>query len=72
MISELVRPKPHVDVLDWFGPRILPIVPDVAIHWGRLLAAAALHHDLRLVTRNTKDFDYMALEVINPWGEATR
>ena len=132
VISELVRPKPHAAVLDWFantpdealflsvltlgeirkgveklpeprrreklrlwlehdlrdwfGPRILPIGPDVADHWGRLLAqagrpvpaidsllaATALHHDLRLVTRNTKDFDYTGLQVINPWGEATR
>ena len=73
------------DLRDWFGPRILPIGPDVADHWGRLLAqvgrpvpaidsllaATALHHDLRLVTRNTRDFDYAGLEVINPWGVAS-
>ena len=54
----------------------------VADRWGRLLAqmgrpvptidsllaATALHHELRLVTRNQKDFDYPGLEVINPWG----
>ena len=47
----------------------------MAEHWGRLLAqvghpvhaidsllaATALHHDLRLVTRNTSDFDYAGL-----------
>ncbi|MBC7610359.1 MAG: type II toxin-antitoxin system VapC family toxin [Polaromonas sp.] len=73
------------DLRDWFGPRILPIGPEVADHWGRLLAqagrpvpaidsllaATALHHDLRLVTRNTRDFDYVGLEVINPWGVAS-
>jgi len=32
-----------------------------------LLAATALHHELRIVTRNSKDFDYAGLEVINPW-----
>ena len=72
------------DVRDWFGSRILPIGPDVADHWGRLLAqvgrpvpaivsllaATALHHGLRLVTRNTRDFDYAGLEVINPWALA--
>ena len=72
------------DLRDWFGSRILPIGPDVADHWGRLLAqaglpvpaidsllaATALHHDLRLVTRNARDFDYAGLEVINPWGVA--
>ena len=69
------------DLCDWFGPRILPVGPEVADHWGRLLAqagrpvpaidsllaATALHHDLRLVTRNTKDFAYAGLDVINPW-----
>ena len=74
------------DLRDWFGPRILPIGADVADHWGRLLAqagrpvpaidsllaATALHHDLRLVTRNTSDFDYAGLEVINPWQTAAR
>ena len=28
------------DLRDWFGPRILPIGPDVADHLGRLLAQA--------------------------------
>ena len=60
--------------------------PNVADHWGRLLAqagrpvaatcsllaATALHHDLRLVTRNTKDFNYAGLEVINPWQTVAR
>lgn len=69
------------DLRDWFGPRILPVGPDVADHWGRLLAqagrpvpaidsllaATALHHDLRLVTRNIRDFAYAGLDVINPW-----
>ena len=32
-----------------------------------LLAATALVHGLRLVTRNTKDFDVAGLEVVNPW-----
>ncbi len=68
------------DLRDWFGPRILPVGPEVADHWGRLLAqagrpvpaidsllaATALHHDLRLVTRNTRDFDYVGQVDINP------
>ena len=74
------------DLRDWFGPRILLIGLDVADHWGRLLTqagrlvpvidsllvATALHHDLRLVTLNSKDFDYMGLEFINPCEAATR
>ncbi len=60
---------------------MLPIDLAVAERWGRLLsevgrpvptidsllAATALHHELRLVTRNARDFDYPGLEVLNPW-----
>lgn len=65
----------------WFEDRVLPVDLAVADRWGRLLAevgrpvptvdsllaATALHYDLRLVTRNAVDFDYPGLEVINPW-----
>lgn len=70
------------ELLDWFGSRILPVDIPVADRWGRLigqmgrlvpsidslLAATALHYELRLVTRNQKDFIYPGLEVVNPWG----
>lgn len=70
------------DLADWFDTRILPVDMAVADRWGRLLAlvgrpvpsidsllaATALHHELRIVTRNQKDFDYPGLEVVNPWG----
>lgn len=66
----------------WFEGRVLQVDIAVADRWGRLLAevarpvpsidsliaATALHHELRLVTRNAKDFDYPGLEVINPFG----
>jgi hypothetical protein len=32
-----------------------------------LLAATALHHELRIVTRNDKDFRFPGLTTINPW-----
>lgn len=32
-----------------------------------LIAATALQHDLRLVTRNMADFKFPALQVICPW-----
>ncbi len=65
----------------WFEGRVLPVNLAVADRWGRLLAevgrpvpsidsllaATALHHELRLVTRNARDFDYPGLEVIDPW-----
>ncbi|MEW5747157.1 MAG: type II toxin-antitoxin system VapC family toxin [Nitrospirota bacterium] len=67
----------------WFDGRVLPVDLAVADRWGRLLAeagrpvptidsllaATALHHELRLVTRNAGDFDYPGLEVINPWQD---
>jgi predicted nucleic acid-binding protein len=66
---------------EWFGHHVLPVDEGIAEQWGRLqatagrpvpaidslLAATALHHELRMVTRNAKDFDYAGLEVINPW-----
>jgi predicted nucleic acid-binding protein len=66
----------------WFENRILPINLEVAEVWGRiqrsvgrpvhaidsLLAATALHFELRIVTRNTKNFNFPSLEVINPWN----
>jgi toxin FitB len=32
-----------------------------------LIAATALQHGLTLVTRNTADFKFPELDVINPW-----
>ena len=69
------------DIAAWFGDRLLPISLDIAERWGRLvaehrrplptidslLAATALHHGLRLVTRNVTDFRFPGLAVINPW-----
>jgi len=66
---------------DWFEDRMLVIDEAVAEQWGRLqaqagrplpaidslLAATAIQHDLRMVTRNEKDFSFPGLEVINPW-----
>lgn len=65
----------------WFGPRILSIDRAIADRWGYLtssvsrslpaidglLAATALAHNLKMVTRNVKDFDIPGLEVINPF-----
>lgn len=69
------------DLRDWFEERLLPVSAAVADRWGRLqaeskravpaidslLAATALVHDLRLVTRNVADFGFAGLAVVNPW-----
>lgn len=67
----------------WFEERVLTINIEVADRWGYLLstankpipaidsliAATALTHNLKLVTRNIKDFiNIPGLETINPWG----
>ncbi len=65
----------------WFEDRVLPIDAGVADTWGRLLAevgrpvaavdsliaATALKHRLRVVTRNVEDFRLPGIEVVNPW-----
>jgi hypothetical protein len=66
------------DLPAWFGDHLLPVDAGVADRWGRLqaetvhplsavdglLAATALHHDLRLVTRNGKDLGIQGLGVV--------
>jgi predicted nucleic acid-binding protein len=73
----------EVELPAFFHGRILPVDAGVADRWGRLvaqagrpvpaidslLAATALTHGLKLVTRNARDFDIPELEVINPWRE---
>lgn len=69
------------DLPDWFQQRILEVDQGVADRWGRLvarigrpvaaidglLAATALHHGLRMITCNERDFLFPGLDVINPW-----
>ncbi len=62
--------------------RILPVTDRIALEWGRiaalrprgdidgLIAATAIVHDLILVTRNVKDFEDVAVALINPWSSA--
>lgn len=71
----------ETDLPTFFTGRILDVNGAVADRWGRLVAAAgrplptidsllaatALEHDLVLVTRNTKDFAGLPVEVFNPW-----
>jgi len=65
----------------FFAGRILPVDAQVAARWGRLLSAAgrplpaidsllaasAAQHGLSMVTRNSRDFADLGLDVINPW-----
>jgi predicted nucleic acid-binding protein len=69
------------DLSRWFDGRILPVDQHVADRWGyltasakrplpaidSLLAATALTHNLKMVSRNVDDFDMPGLEVVNPF-----
>lgn len=71
----------ETDLPSFFIGRILDVDGAVADRWGRLIAAAgrplpaidsllaatALEHDLVLVTRNSKDFAGLPVQVFNPW-----
>ena len=71
----------EADLPHFFAGRILSVDAKVADRWGQimatagrplpaidsLIAATALQHGLSLVTRNSKDFQYQGLDVINPW-----
>ncbi len=62
-----------------FSGRILPIDSKIAAVWGKFsagrtrpildtyLAATAAVHNLTLVTRNTRDFLGLPVNLLNPW-----
>ena len=70
------------DLLQKKRNQILPVTLAVAERWGQLSAAAkrtlpqidtliaatAIHHNLILVTRNTRDFQFPGLEIFDPFG----
>lgn len=69
-------------VMPAFAGRILPIDVAVAVRCARLhvpdprserdalIAATALVHNLRVVTRNVADFAGMGVDLLNPWEQA--
>ena len=70
----------EIDLLERFYGRIINIDAGVADKWGyicslnnipaidALIAASAIVHNHKLVTRNIKDFESInGLEILNPW-----
>lgn len=43
-------------------------VPDPRSDRDAIIAATALVHGMTVVTRNVSDFDYIGVELINPWA----
>jgi len=79
--GEILRAWLDTSVTAAFADRFLPItadiarqaaalhVPDPAPFRDALIAATALHHDMTVVTRNTKDFErFDNLKITNPWN----
>jgi predicted nucleic acid-binding protein len=72
----------EVELPAFFSGRVLLVDGAVVDRWGRLLAsiqrtppaidsliaATALQHGLTLITRNTADFNFPGLDLINPWS----
>jgi toxin FitB len=68
-------------VLPTFETRILPVDTAVALRCARLhvsdpqserdalIAATALVHGLKVVTRNTMDFAQMGVDLLDPWDD---
>ena len=68
-----------LQVLPRFEGRILPVdvavaqrcarlhVPDPRADRDALIAATALVHGMTIATRNTRDFEPMGVELVNPW-----
>ena len=62
-----------------FAGRVLPVDTAVAVECARLhvpdrraerdalIAATALVHRMKLVTRNVADFQHMGVDLVNPW-----
>lgn len=71
------------DLLMRFAGRIIDIDHEIADRWGQLsgvrgstlpvidglLAATAIHHNLTLVTRNTRDVARTGVALFNPWSD---
>ena len=90
-ISSLDPGKKQNQLMLWFGSlqnsfknRIFPIDDITAIRWGEirgslkrkginipvtrgLIAAAAITNNAVFVSKNTKDFDFPGIEILNPW-----
>lgn len=73
----------ETDLPLFFTGRILSVYASASDRWVRLvgaaglpllaidslLAATAMVHDLVLVTRNTKDFAGLLVQLVNPWTD---
>lgn len=80
--KEKIKVYLESDIPKWFENRILHIDLPIVERWGKLrkemgrpipsidslIASTALIHNLCVVTRNTEDFLFPCLEILNPWS----
>ncbi|HKF49872.1 MAG TPA: type II toxin-antitoxin system VapC family toxin [Terracidiphilus sp.] len=77
--ASVLRAWFHTRILPAFADRILPVdsavalrcaglhVPDPCSLRDSLIAATALEHGMTIVTRNVRDFERTAVQLVNPW-----
>lgn len=77
--GEMLRAWLETDVLERFADRILPVdtavarrcaplhIPDRRPDRDALIAATALVHGMKVVTRNVADFEATGIILVNPW-----
>ncbi|MCL2180490.1 MAG: type II toxin-antitoxin system VapC family toxin [Treponema sp.] len=75
----------YTQIPNWFDRRIIILDTEVLFEWGKLkartkrtlpindslIAAAAIYHNMILVTRNIKDFEGIdGINLLNPWDDS--
>jgi predicted nucleic acid-binding protein len=65
VISEAIRPKPYANWEELAGRAVLRGAPMPVLEG--LLAATAVHHNLTLVTRDTRHPEAAGKPLFNPW-----
>ena len=82
-MSHLLATKVLAWLSRFFTARIVDVNSAAGDRWGKLLVAAkrpvaaidgllaatAVHHDLVLVTRNSRDFSGLGVRLENPWRD---
>lgn len=75
----ILRSWLNIHVLPTFSERIIPIdtavaqccaklhIPDPRSDRDALIAATALVHGMKVVTRNVDDFKHSGVDILNPW-----
>ena len=70
VISELVKPSPDDNVLEWIKRADETTLYLSVRTIGGLIAATGIAHDLIIATRNIGDFERCGASCFNPWMQS--